>query len=72
VGPLAGRDGVGGNFSADPLFCGPSADDYTLRQDSPCAAPGPTGCGTIGAEPVVCSPTSLEKASWGKIKSHFR
>jgi len=68
--------GVNGNFSADPLFCGPDIGDYTLRSDSPCL-PGnhPDGyaCGLIGAFGEGCSgPTAVEQASWGDIKSMFR
>lgn len=45
-------DDLGGNFSADPLFCDMEADDYTLNAESLCL-PGnhPSGvdCGLIGA-----------------------
>lgn len=61
-----------GNFSADPLFCDPDNDDFTLRADSPCAAPGPTSCGLIGALPVACGAVSVERLSWGKIKGAYR
>ncbi len=53
VGPLAGMEGIDGNFSADPLFCAPPPEGtYTLRPGSPCGPDGP--CGLIGALPVGC------------------
>lgn len=52
VGPLAGQEGVNGNFSANPLFCDLDGGDLTLHECSPCAdAPG---CGLIGAFGVGC------------------
>jgi hypothetical protein len=69
---LYGQDGVDGNFSADPLFCDPDDDDFTLRSNSPCAPPGATGCGRIGALPVGCGPVAIEALSWGKIKGAYR
>jgi hypothetical protein len=72
VGCLAGQNGVNGNFSADPLFCGADEKDFTLRSDSPCAPPGVTGCGLVGALPVGCGPTSVVAASWGEIKARYR
>ncbi len=53
---LCGED-VGGNFSADPLFCSWAQGDYTLDFHSPCL-PGnhPNGveCGLIGALGLGC------------------
>ncbi len=75
VGQLSGKGGVNGNISADPLFCDPGADDYTLREGSPCYTPLPPGCGTgsIGKYGIGCSvPTSTEAASWGRIKAIFK
>jgi predicted outer membrane repeat protein len=72
VGPLAGQIGVATNFSADPLFCNAAADDYTLRENSPCAPPGATGCGLIGVYDVGCGPVSVEPTSWGLIKARYR
>jgi hypothetical protein len=79
----AGGDGLcaaaidgGGNFSADPQFCGaPGTGNYCLQSDSPCAPgnhPDGDACGLIGALPVGCGHISTEKASWGIIKSMFR
>jgi hypothetical protein len=51
----AGQAGMNGNFSADPRFCDPAAEDYRLSADSPCAPENaPPGCGLIGALPVGC------------------
>ena len=70
--------GTNGNISAAPLFCGadPQASgNYYLQQGSPCA-PGnhPVGypCGVIGRYPVGCGSTSVERATWGEVKSLFR
>jgi predicted outer membrane repeat protein len=40
VGTLAGKEGVAGNFSADPMFVDSSADDYHLMEGSPCVDAG--------------------------------
>jgi hypothetical protein len=43
------------DFSADPRFCDPSAGDYTIAANSPCAPENsPVGCGLIGAYGVGC------------------
>jgi hypothetical protein len=55
VGCIADQYGVNGNFSADPLFCDPTHDDFTLAATSPCAPENSPGeCGLIGAWPVGC------------------
>jgi Right handed beta helix region len=72
VGGLAGQDGVNGNFGADPDFCDEGGGDYTLRSNSPCAPPGLTACGLIGAHPVGCGPVSVQPATWGSVKARFR
>ena len=77
---LYGTDptGTNGNISVDPQFCAvdpPASGNFLLQSDSPCA-PGnhPDGapCGLIGAYPVGCEEISVERASWGAIKSIFR
>ena len=73
----AGGDDVcdaspGDNLFADPLFCDPDAGDFTLHSNSPCAPPGATGCGRIGALPVGCGPVVVKPWSWGKIKGAYR
>jgi len=73
--PPTAIDG-GGNFTADPLFCG-SVDsmNYTLALASPCL-PGnhPDGapCGQIGAYGQGCSPVSVQSRTWGQIKAMYR
>ena len=69
---IAGQGNVAGNFSANPLFCDPEAKDFTLATGSPCAPPGVTGCGLVGALPVGCGPISVEPASWASIKARYR
>jgi len=51
VGPLAGQEGIRGNFSADPCFCDAENGDFHLWNYSPCAQ---VGCGLVGAWPVGC------------------
>jgi hypothetical protein len=47
VGCIAGQNGINGNFSADPVFCGAAGGDFHLMSGSPCIdAPG---CGLVGA-----------------------
>lgn len=72
VGCLAGQEGVHGNFSGDPLFCDPATNDFTLREDSPCAPPGITGCGLVGARPVGCETVGIDAATWGELKAMYR
>ncbi len=60
------------NFSLDPSFCDVESDLFTLRSDSPCAAPGFTGCGLVGALPVGCGSVSVESATWGSVKGWYR
>ncbi|RJR31978.1 MAG: hypothetical protein C4574_00425 [Candidatus Latescibacterota bacterium] len=77
---LQGTDptGTNGNISVDPQFCAvdpPGSGNFFLQSDSPCA-PGnhPDGapCGLIGASPVGCRDVSVERTSWGAIKSIYR
>jgi predicted outer membrane repeat protein len=58
--------GVNGNFSADPLFCNPSADDFALAGNSPCLPDA--GCDVVGALGQGCEVTPVEVSSWGGIK----
>lgn len=71
IDELAQWYGVNGNFSADPLFCSPSSDDFHLSSISPCA-PEHNSCGLqIGALPVACETTGVDERSWGEIKSLY-
>jgi hypothetical protein len=61
------------NLSQDPEFCGPSAGNYFLQSDSPCApgnSPWPT-VGLIGALPVSCGTVKVESHTWGAIKEMY-
>jgi len=70
VGEIASQLGVSGNIAADPFFCDPDLDDFTLRNDSPCA-PENSDCGVLmGAWPVGCS-TSTSDLTWSAIKTLY-
>ncbi|MFB3908832.1 MAG: right-handed parallel beta-helix repeat-containing protein [Candidatus Eisenbacteria bacterium] len=58
--------GLDGNISEDPLFCDPSAYDFTLQRDSPCMPDlSPPGCGLIGAFGIGCPAAGIyEDTSW--------
>ena len=66
---------LGGNFSADPLFCGaPGSWDMTLHADSPCLPgfhPGGAECGLIGARGAGCGSVPVTPATWGRIKKAY-
>jgi len=74
-GTLTDPTGSDGNFSEDPQFCGPSSDDFTVAEGSPCS-PGhhPQGvdCGWIGCFETGCGPSPAERLSWGGLKELFR
>jgi hypothetical protein len=67
---LPGWLGVNGNIRADPLFCDPANLDLRIHSDSPCAPDG--DCVLIGALPVGCGPTAVERGTWGAIKALYR
>jgi hypothetical protein len=76
IGDLAGLEGLDGNFSADPQFCGVAGElNLGLQSDSPCVdANHPQGggtCATIGAMPVGCQETMTQDRSWGAVKRLF-
>jgi len=71
VGCLEGLEGLGGNFTADPLFCDAPAGDLSLREDSPCL-PEATGCGLVGAFGVGCGAVGVRVETWGAIKARYR
>jgi hypothetical protein len=72
VGCIADQLKLNGNFSLDPIFCNPSEGIFTIREDSPCAPPGITGCGLVGALPIGCDVVSITESTWGKIKAAYR
>ena len=72
----AGTIDGGGNFTADPAFCG-SVDsmNYTLAVSSPCLPgnhPNGASCGQIGAYGQGCAPVSVQERTWGQIKAMYR
>jgi len=72
VGCVEDQEGKAGNFSADPLFCAPAANNFTLDGNSPCLPgnhPAGANCGVIGAEDKGCSTVSVEATTWGRIKA---
>ena len=73
TGCLTGMGPYNANFSRDPRFCRAEGADYTLRADSPCAAPGVTGCGLVGALPVgsPCRAIVVPR-TWGRTKAGYR
>lgn len=70
-GSIAGQTGVGGNISADPLFCSPSSNDFSLRAGSPALA---QSCGAMGAvaERVCEGSTATKTTTWGRIRDLYR
>ena len=66
---------AGGNFSADPQFCGPVAMyDFDLDGGSPCAPgnhPDGAACGLIGALPASCGGVPVRSLTWGGIKALY-
>jgi hypothetical protein len=71
VGSISDQYGVEGNLSADPLFCDPAHEDFTLDAQSPCSPGSNPECGLIGAWPVGCSATPAERTTWGRIKALY-
>ena len=62
------------NIHEDPLFCDAEAGDFMLREDSPCLS-GVDGfpcMGRIGAHGVGCGSTTVQHASWGRVKALYR
>jgi predicted outer membrane repeat protein len=72
VGPLEGQGSQSGNLSSNPRFCDVNGGDFRLDSLSPCAPPGPAGCGLIGALPVGCGASPVQLMSWGGIKSLWK
>lgn len=65
----------GGNFSADPRYCGAIGEHiYTLQETSPCAPgnhPDGSACDRIGSRNVQCGTVPAERKSLGDIKKLF-
>jgi hypothetical protein len=74
VACLAGQLGIDGNFSEDPRFCAPLADDWTLDASSPCLPgqhPSGASCGLIGAQSQGCGATAVAPTTWGRLKALY-
>jgi hypothetical protein len=65
--------GTNGNQSVDPLFCDPNGPNFLLAGASPCVGAASDG-GNIGwtAGTSCRMGLSLERASWGSVKSRWR
>ena len=69
-GSICGTD-AGGNFIADPRYCGFEEADCRLEPDSPCLAVNNPECGQIGAF-GACALTAVAPNSFSAIKSMYR
>jgi hypothetical protein len=73
--PASVTDG-GGNFSADPRFCGPPGSlIFTVSGNSPCLPglhPGGAACGRVGAFGADCGIVPARPAAWGSVKALYR
>lgn len=75
VACISGQGGANGNMSADPLYCGAPAGDFTLHAMSPCL--DAAGCGRMGAWGEGCGVRTgvagdpFATASWGSLKARF-
>ncbi|HVO76937.1 MAG TPA: right-handed parallel beta-helix repeat-containing protein [Candidatus Bathyarchaeia archaeon] len=71
AGAIADQTGTGGNISADPLFCSPSSNDFSLLIGSPALA---QSCGEMGAfTEITCErPEATRTTTWGRIKTPYR
>ena len=74
VGGIENQYGIDGNICEDPLFCDPENGDYHLQEGSPCApfTPPNEECDLIGAWPVGCGGTPVQRTTWGSLKATFR
>ncbi len=72
VGAVGGLNGVDGNISEDPQFCGVRQHEFALQSTSPCAPANSGACGLIGALGVQCSPVHIEESSFGAIRALYR
>jgi hypothetical protein len=70
---IAAKNGVGGNFSADPLFCDIPTDDVSLEDCSPCLAANNTCGADMGALGSGCAcGEATEPTTWGAIKAMYK
>jgi hypothetical protein len=72
VGCIADQLGSDGNIEQDPQFCSANPDtdwNWHIQTDSPCAT---AVCGMMGAWPVGCGASPVERCTWGALKASFR
>jgi len=74
----ANEDGNGAGYElgptdqeVDPEFCDAENSDLTVSVTSPCLPENSMGCGLIGAFGQGCGTVSIERTSWGRIKSKY-
>ncbi|MCA9753803.1 MAG: right-handed parallel beta-helix repeat-containing protein [Gemmatimonadetes bacterium] len=60
------------NVVADPLFCDPVVDDYSVFRGSPADPDESPVCGQRGAFPVGCSTVALTPVTWSRLKASHR
>jgi hypothetical protein len=68
----SGCPGAGSVIEADPLFCDPVSEDFSLCADSPAIS---DSCGLLGAYGEgcpACGSVSTESSTWGALKSLYR
>jgi len=66
---------AGGNFVADPQFCGADPIDganYFLQSDSPCLPAGNACSVRLGARGDGCSTVVAARSSWGNFKELYK
>ncbi len=71
AGAISDRTGAGDNISANPLFCGPAVDIFSLMEGSPALA---QSCGTMGARPApgCAAPDAVRETAWGALKTIYK
>jgi hypothetical protein len=72
VGCVSSQSGVNENLCADPLFCDPPSEDFSIDIASPCAEAASPTCGLIGAYGVACNLSPVLDSSWTSVKALFR
>jgi hypothetical protein len=72
VNRIADQAELRGNFSEDPLFCDAAGGVWTLHAGSPCAPPGITDCGLVGALGVGCDTVAIKPSTWARVKEAYR
>jgi hypothetical protein len=60
------------NLNADPLFCDPRGDDFTLAANSPCLPENNQWGVLVGALGEGCGPIARLQETWAKIKARYR